>query len=148
MGFAMCLMLYLGSHTPLELRKNAWLSLESLQEEAQAVRQHVRRDHVYFVGAHTGCSCGFPHVLAETVIEYFDGLFDDHSPERESDLASVRELISVIDKALEHHPDCVLMPVWDGEETAEPKGDVSWDRMAMSCETFILTEGFRYTIHA
>jgi hypothetical protein len=140
-------MLYLGSQRPVELCKNAWLSIESLQEEARAVRRHVQRDHIYFVGAHTGCSCGFPHVIAETEIAYFDGLFDDQSPGRESDLASVRELLTVIDKVLEHHPDCVLLPVWNGEEVAEPKGEVRWDRRTMSIETFILTEGFRYTVH-
>ena len=142
----MCLMLYLGARKPLPLRQNAWLKLERLSEAAEVVRQHIRTEYVYFVASHSGCSCGFPHVLAEKEIEYFDGVFADEGPERENDLASVRELMAVIDEALDGQPDCVLLPVWCGSEQTAPKGDVRWDRKAMSPERFLLTEQFRYTM--
>jgi hypothetical protein len=29
--------------------------------------------HVRFIGAHTGCSCGFPSVIAEEPFEYYEG---------------------------------------------------------------------------
>jgi len=147
-GIAMCMMLYLGSRRPLSLRRSACLALEPVSEAVQVVREQVRRDYVYFVGSYLGCSCGFPSVQAEEEIEYFDGVFKDESSERDKDLASVRELVTVIDEALEGQADCVLFPVWTGSEGAAPKGDVRWNRKAMSPERFLLTEQFRYTIHA
>lgn len=107
----MCMMLYLGSRRPLPLRRSEYLAIEPTSEAADVVRDHVRRDYVYFVGSHSGCSCGFPSVVAESEIEYFEGVFDDASADREKDLASVRELMAVIDEALEGQADCVLFPV-------------------------------------
>ena len=142
----MCLMLYLGSRKPLPLRRSEYLSIEPVSKAAEVVRDHVRREYVYFAGSYSGCSCGFPSVVAESAIDYFEGVFDDTSADREKDLASVRELMTVIDEALGGQPDCVLFPVWNGSEGAAPKGDVRWDRNTMSTERFLLTEQFRYTI--
>jgi hypothetical protein len=143
-------MLYLGAHRALPPRRTAWLALEPLAEAAEVVRPYLGRDYVYFVGSHSGCSCGFPYGLAEQVIEYFDGLFDTQkdSPERAKDIQSVRALLGVIDEALAAQPDCVLFPVWNGSEGVAPKGEVRWNRQQMIPERFYLTEQFRYTVHA
>lgn len=142
----MCLMLYLGSQRPLPLRRSEYLAIEPVSEAAGVVRDHVQREFVYFVGSYTGCSCGFPSVVAESEIEYYEGMFGDADPDRETELASVRALMTVIDEALEGQPDCVLLPVWQGSEKVAPKGDAHWDRKNMSPERFVLTEQFRYTI--
>lgn len=144
----MCLMLYLGSRRPLSLRRTACLALEPVAEAAKAVREQVQRDFVYFVGSHSGCSCGFPYVVAEQEIEYFDGVFEQEDSEKLKDLESVRDLVSVIDEALAGQPDCILFPIWNGSEGAAPKGDVRWDRKDMKAECFLLTEQFRFTICA
>jgi hypothetical protein len=146
----MCLMLYLGSSGALPLRRNEWLALEPLSKAAEVVRQHVRREYVYFVGSHSGCGCGFPCGVAEQVIDYYDGMFDTQkdSPERAKDIQSVRALLGVIDEALTAAPDCVLFPVWGGSEGVAPKGEVRWNRQQIIPEHFCLTEQFRCTVHA
>ena len=144
----MCLMLYLGSHKSLPLRGNPSLTLEAIPETAQGVRQQVRTEFVYFIGSHSGCSCGFPHVCSEQAVEYYDGLFDEESPERALDIASVRELLLVIDEALAGQPDCVLFPVWTDAAGAAPKGEIRWNRTQLCPERFLLNEQFRYTIFA
>jgi hypothetical protein len=139
-------MLYFGSRRELRLRQSPSLSLEVLSEKVEAVREHVGREYVYFVGAHTGCSCGFPHVKAEEEFQYYDGMFEDEGPSRADDLASVGELLGIIDEAVDGRPDCVLFPVWDGSEGTAPKGEVVWHHQTMSPERIVLTEQFRYTI--
>lgn len=54
----MCLMLYLGSRKLLPLRQSEYLTIEPVSKVADAVRDHVRREYVYFVGSYSGCSCG------------------------------------------------------------------------------------------
>ena len=141
-------MLYLGSHKSLPLRKNSTLTLEAIPEPAQVVRQQVPTEFVYFVGSHSGCSCGFPHICSDRLVEYYDGLFDEESSERALDLASVRELLLVIDEALAGQPDCVLFPVWNDPAGATPKGEIRWQRTELCPEYFLLNEQFRYTIVA
>lgn len=141
-------MLYLGSRNELRPVRSEWLSLEPIDASQNEVARHFDAGyHVYFVGAHTGCSCGFPHALAEEVIEYFEGMFESSdSLDRSNDLQSVRELLAVLDESLRNQPDCVLVPVWNGDEPLAMKGDVRWHRSALVAERFILTEQFRYRV--
>jgi hypothetical protein len=69
---------------------------------------------VRFIGAHPGCSCGFPHVLAEEPIEYWEGMFDDQ--DREDDLRSVESLLVLVREHVTATGEVQLYPVWDGEE--------------------------------
>jgi hypothetical protein len=144
----MCSMLYFGSRKPLPLRRTEDVLLELLPEEARLMRDHIPTEHVYLVGSHSGCSCGFPSVQAEQEIEYYEGILDGDSPEREKDLRSVRGLIQIIDEALHGHSDCVLFPVWNGSEGVAPKGDICWRRNELVPEHLLFTEQFRYTVIA
>ena len=69
----MCLMLYLATQSDLPPRTSPELSVEEVEPSREAVRQWFSRPIVRVIGAHTGCSCGFPHVVAEEPIEYWDG---------------------------------------------------------------------------
>jgi hypothetical protein len=141
-------MLYLGSNAKLRERKETFISVESLNADQEAVRKILPEPNVYFLGSHSGCSCGFPSVIAESPIDYYDGMFDDPNSERNEDLASVRELLTILDECLESTDTCTLFPVWNGSESEQPKGDVEWLRKTMSPETFVVTEQFRYKIKA
>jgi hypothetical protein len=55
----MCLMLYLGTAIKPPLHSSADLRLEPVDAARTAVRQWFSKPEVHFVGAHTGCSCGF-----------------------------------------------------------------------------------------
>ena len=63
--------------------------MERLDDLRRVVEQWFANRPVRFIGAHTGCSCGFPSVIAETPIDYFDGM-ELGSDDRAADLRSVR----------------------------------------------------------
>jgi len=141
-------MMYLGSSVKLKERKGQFISVEPLNADQEVVRQFFPEPNVYFIGSHSGCSCGFPSVIAETPIEYFDEMFGSPAPDRDNDLASVRELLTILDECLESKNTCTLLPLWNGSESDPLKGDVQWCRVNMTAETFVVTEQFRYRITA
>jgi len=143
-----CLMMYLGSSVRLRIRKEPSISVVSLRSDQEVVRNYLRDEpHVYFIGSHTGCSCGFPSSIAESPVEYFEEMFDESNSDRMDNIASVHELLLVLDECLVDSDHCVLLPLWNGTESNAPKGDVNWKRDEMFPDTFVVTEQFRYTIH-
>ncbi len=141
--------MYLGSRVSLRIRNEPFLSVEKLSTEQEVVRIHLRDEpHVYFIGSHTGCSCGFPSSIADSHVEYFEEMFDESNSDRIDNIASVKELLLVLDECLADSDHCVLLPLWNGTESNAPKGDVHWKRDELSPDTFVVTEQFRYTIHA
>ena len=88
----MCLMLYVGTAAALPLISSADLRVENVDEARQGVKQWFSSPAVRFVGAHTGCSCGFPSVIAESPIVYYEGM-PLQSDDRVADLRSVRALL-------------------------------------------------------
>lgn len=91
----MCLMLYLGTRGDLPDESSADLRIEGVATSRQTVQQWFSLPVVRFVGAHTGCSCGFPSVTADTVIEYYDGM-PLKGDDRSADLRSVRALLNLL----------------------------------------------------
>lgn len=69
----MYLTLYMATQRELPVHSSPELSVEEVEPSREAVRQWCSLPVVRFIGAHTGCSCGFPHVVAEEPIEYWDG---------------------------------------------------------------------------
>lgn len=141
----MCLMLYIGSRQGLPERKTPDLSVEPVEDARSGVVQWFTQPVVQFVGAHTGCSCGFPSVVAESVIEYYDGMWAD-SDDRSADLRSVSELIQLLHAALGAGEAMELYPVWDGDEAQPPKGMVQWSVEQLAPETFFFNEQFLYVL--
>ena len=88
-------MLYIGTPTELPLDSSNDLKIERVDEGREGVKRWFTHPAVRFVGAHTGCSCGFPSVIAESPIEYFEGM-SLPSDDREADLRSVRALVELI----------------------------------------------------
>src|SRR5215470_14463062 len=90
----MCLMLYMATHGDVAVRSSSDLSVEEVEPSGEAVRRWFSLPVVRFIGAHTGCSCGFPHVIAEEPVEYWDRMFEGQ--DREDDLKSVDALLDII----------------------------------------------------
>jgi hypothetical protein len=97
-------------------------------------------------GAHTGCGCGFPHVLAETPIEYFEGMFGDE--DREADVRSTRRLMELVRSCVDRGETVELYAAWAGDEGRAPKGKVRWGPADLDPERTVFTEGFLYVVHA
>jgi hypothetical protein len=141
----MCLMLYLATSNDQPLRTSPDLSVETVEVPREAVCQWFSLPTVRFIGAHTGCSCGFPSVIAEQPVEYFDGMFGDDE-DREVDLSSVRSLLALIQEHVAAAGEVQLYPVWDGEEDEPPKGTIYLRLDALQPETFFFTQHFLYRI--
>ena len=141
----MCLMLYIGSHDGLPERSTPHLTVEPVEPARRSVLQWFTDPVVQFVGAHTGCSCGFPSVVSESVVEYYDGMWPD-SEERADDLRSVSALIQLVRTASRAGRNIALYPVWDGNEGEAPKGVVQWSLEQLVPETFFFTQQFMYVL--
>jgi len=143
----MCLMLYLGTAEECPLTSSADLSVEKVDEARQAVKQWFSQPAVRFVGAHTGCSCGFPSVIAESPLEYFEGM-TLQSDDRAADLRSVRALVELIGQAATRSERVELYPVADGEESRKPKGIIDWQLEALDPERLFFNEQFLHVVHS
>lgn len=99
-----------------------------------------------FIGAHTGCSCGFPSVTAESPIDYFDGM-PLESQDRGADLRSVRALIELIRQAASHSSRVELYPVWDADQSKPPKGVIDWQLDSLDAERLFFNERFLHVVH-
>ena len=141
----MCLMLYLATAGDQPLRSSTELSVEEVESSRTSVRQWFSLPTVRFIGAHTGCSCGFPSVIAEEPIEYYEGIFDP-TEDRAADLASTRALVALIRQHVNDGAEVQLYPVGDGAEGRPPKGTVQLSIDAIDPETFLFTEQFLYRV--
>jgi hypothetical protein len=140
-------MLYLATSNDQPLRTSPDLSVEAVDPSREAVRQWFSLPTVRFIVAHTGCSCGFPSVIAEEPIEYYDGMFPDRdAEERPADLRSVRSLVAMVQAHVEASGEVQLYPVWDGNEASPPKGTINVRLDALNRDTFIFTEQFLYGV--
>ena len=141
----MCLTVYLGTSVEPPPVATPDLTIERVSPDAEPVRQWFSLPYVNFVGAHTGCSCGFPYVVAEEPIEYWEGMFDE-SKERQSDRRSLQALLDLIRPHALQSGVVELYPVWNGEEALPPKGTVRLSFEPIKAEAFVFTERFLYEI--
>jgi hypothetical protein len=142
----MCLMLYVATADELSLASSPDLSIEAVDDARRVVAQWFSYPNVRFVGAHTGCSCGFPSVLAESPIEYFEGMWGDHD-DREDDLRSVGTLLDLLRQVIDRSSNVELYPVWDGDQDQAPKGVIEWQVGTLVPERFFFNERFLHIVH-
>jgi len=117
------------------------LRVETVDASREPVRAWFTLPVVRFVGAHTGCSCGFPSVIAEQPVEYYEGM-PLGGDNRDADLQSVRALIGLLRGLLAVADEVQLYPVSDGDQGHPPKGTVIVDFAAIAPETFFFNERF------
>ena len=141
----MCLMLYLATSNDQPLRTSPELSVEEVESSREGVRQWFSLPTVHFIGAHTGCSCGFSSLIGEEPVECLDGMFRDDA-DREADIRSVQSLLTRIREHVVAANEVQLYPVWDGNEDSPPKGTINLRLDAMNPETFVFNQQFLYLI--
>ena len=141
----MCLMLYIGTDEELPLLSSRDLKVEHVDPARKAVRQWFSQPVVQFVGAHTGCSCGFPSVTAESPVAYYEGM-PLHSDDRLADLRSVRALIELLGQAVARGSRVELYPVADGDESKPPKGVIDWQLGALDSDRLFFNERFMHVV--
>jgi hypothetical protein len=82
--------------------------VQELSEWEQAVRQQFTRRYVYFLGAHTGCSCGFAYGQMPP------GTAADESEEAAGRL-SVSQLQAYLATAVQQQREVELFACWEGD---------------------------------
>lgn len=142
----MCLMLYIGTAEELPTSSSPDLTIEAVSEPRQEVKLWFSQPAVSFVGAHTGCSCGFPSIMAESPLDYYEGM-PLESDDRAADLRSVRALLDLVGQALVRSDRVELYPVPDGDELKEPKGVIEWKMSSLDPERFFFNERFLHVVH-
>lgn len=141
----MCLMLYLATAEEQPLQADPDLQVKDVDAARESVRQWFSLPMVRFVGAHTGCSCGFPSVSSAEPVGYFPGMLD-RAEDRSADLRSVRALLALIDGHVTRTGAVELYAVWDGDQASAPKGMIHLRLDAVDVETFFLNEQFLYRV--
>jgi hypothetical protein len=142
----MCLMLYIGTACELPLGSTPDLRVESVDASRAVVTRWFSHPAVRFVGAHTGCSCGFPSVIADTPLEFYEGMPLD-SDTRAADLRSVAALLDLLRVAGTATDRIELYPVADGEESHPPRGRIDWQLEALAPDRFFFNERFMHVVH-
>jgi hypothetical protein len=141
----MCQMLYMATAGDQPLRESPELRIEPVEPLRAQVCRWFSLPAVRFVGAHTGCSCGFSSVIAEEPIEYFAGM-SLGGDDREADLASIRALLTLARERLAQEGRFEWYPVADGDEAVPPKGTIDVCIEDLSAETFFFNEQFLYRV--
>ena len=139
----MCLTLYLATRDEQPPWKSPALSVEAVKPAAENVRQWFSLPVVRFIGADTGCSCGFRYVLAEKPIEYWEGMFDDSDEKQDSTAALVRLICELTAASGEVE----MYPLWNDEVDVPPKGAIELQANALDPRRFFFVEGFFYRVH-
>jgi hypothetical protein len=113
-GIEMCYMLYLGSDAPLPVSKfdtqNPTFYISDKDGNIKHARKYFAKKYIYYVGAHTGCGCGFFYNLSG------DGP-DDYLITKKS----ATDLAETIKEALKNSETVELLVSWAGNENKEPQ---------------------------
>lgn len=103
----MCLAVYIGLDKPQQTGKwvegETLLYFEELSEHDVVIKEKFSKDYIYYVGADTGCSCGF---------DFNSQFFND--PEEEVNKKSPQKLIDFITSQTKEG-EVELYCCWEGD---------------------------------
>ena len=121
----MCMVLYVAVDDPIPLvewnaENPAFHVRRAPAGEDEIVRHHFTKPHIYEVGAHTGCACGFSYGQYE-VRDAADRVEDASARE------SVHALRRYISALIEQGMEVEIFACWDGDQQhpAEQQLEVS-----------------------
>jgi len=110
--------LFLASDQPINpshgWKGERYLTVGDIDETEQRVRAHFTLPHVRFLGAHTGCSCGFEYGVKELTTE-------EERAEDEAGRLSVAALHDFLETQLRQGRAVQLLSCWQGEESRTPR---------------------------
>jgi hypothetical protein len=134
----MCMMFYAAADAPLpviaQTTPPAAFSVEPIVAVDEGVRAQFTKPHVYFLGSHSGCSCGFKYGVG--------GDDDDFGRE------SVAQLSHYLAENVAAAGPIELFACWDGDQ-AEPATErltVSVGAISAEGEAFDVPEGWFATL--
>jgi hypothetical protein len=145
----MCLMLYVATTGDQPYVETDLLNVEDVEPKRIAVRQWLTLPVVRFVGAHTGCSCGFRSIVASEPLEYGDDLFaDDGGDDASKGRASLAALMAMARSFVDRDGVVELLAVWDGDEGEPPLGTIDKAASDLQPDTWFFMQQFLYRVTA
>jgi len=137
----MCMVVYVAADAPLPLI--SWdpqapaFHVKALDARDDPVRARFSKPHVYYVGSHEGCGCGFGY-----------GQWDGEKPDdQRAAQASVARLADYVAAATRAAGALELYACWDGDQAAEPAhrlemtpGDIGGRAFWFNERTFVVIE--------
>jgi hypothetical protein len=112
----MCMTVYLASDVPLPTipweQSTPAFNVADLRAPDESVRKQFSKPHVYYVGSHEGCGCGFQH-------GQYPGF--EEPDNIAAAVRSRRELTDYIRRALATQDSVELFSCWDGDQSAAPE---------------------------
>ena len=142
----MCLSVFLASSSEIPLSTSLEISVQAISESEKPVERLFTLPYARYIAAHGSCSCGFPSVIAEQPVEWYQGFFDEETNDRSKDLASVRSLFALIQEQLEHSSEVQIYPVYNGDEEKPSKGSIDFTFSQLDPEKFFFNEQFLHRI--
>jgi hypothetical protein len=137
--------LFIAAAEPLETipwdESRPGFNVQSITESEEVVRRHFTKPNVYYVGAHTGCSCGFAFGLPDVKDEAEQA--EDAAGRR-----SVADLQRYVAGAVERLGEVEMFSAWEGdfEEDATERVHVTPDWFGG--HSFQLPERVRFRVTA
>ena len=129
----MCMTLYVASDKPLPLinwnESNPNFNVTELDESSQSVRKQFSKPHVYYLGSHQCCGCGFNY-----------GQYDYGEEEDKASRKSVRRLAEYLSQSVNNAGPLELYSCWSGDEEDELEFHEEWKTKEISGETFWFQE--------
>jgi hypothetical protein len=134
----MCFAVYIGSNQKLEtsswIENETVLNFQDLSNDDEIVKGKFTKPYVYYVGADTGCSCGFAWEVED---------FND--PDEQDSKKSPQALIDFI-KSQTRIEDIELYCCWEGD-WSDPIGDkITIDIKDVSLDKYYFMEEKRFVI--
>jgi hypothetical protein len=117
----MCMALYVAAAEPLPIvgwnESKPAFNVQELSDSEQIVRRHFTKPHVYYLGAHTGCSCGFAFGQLESTSA-------EDEAEETAGRASVAALQKYLRDAVQRTGEVELYSCWEGDQGHVPEQNI------------------------
>jgi hypothetical protein len=144
----MCLMLYAATTGEQPCFESDLLNVEAVEPRRAGVRQWLTLPVVRFVGAYTGCSCGFRSIKATEPIEYDERMFYEDERTAKTAHASLSALMAMARSSVDRDGAIELLALWDGDEGEPPLGTIDKPVEELLPETWFFIERFLYRVTA
>lgn len=127
----MCMAVYIGAPHPLQLvpwneDHPAVCVLELVPKDREVLR-HFTFKHVYFVGSHQGCGCGFQ-------CGQYPEIDDEDRPLKRASLAQLAALLA------DQRCNLEVFACWEGDQGADPEHHRELTRNLIDSDDFFFLE--------
>ena len=133
----MCFVLYAASRIDPPLipwnEQLPELYTSELSDDCEVVRANFTLPHVFYIGSHDGCGCGFRYIPLEAILqEDAEAIYSEGVEHQKYTQPNHRKLFDYIEREFKNEPFLELYGCWSGEEAerSTTEAEVRLDRIA------------------